>query len=324
MTSTSPVPAQINVRGLAEADLADAARVFRLAFGTFIGVPDPSRFGGDSDYVRSRWLADPSAALGAFDGEKLIGSNFASNWGSFGFFGPLTIDPAYWDKKVAQQLMESTLEIFRRWRNAHVGLFTFAQSPKHIALYQKFRFWPRDLIAVMARETAGWQGDVSSDTTRFSETAQEKRQQFLAECRGVSERNFKGLDLSHEIEVVDQQKLGDTLVVSRDSQAAGFAVCHVGAGTEAGSGVCYIKFAAVRPDAHAEETLGALLRAVRDFATYRGATKIEAGVNLARRQAFRCLQNHGFRTAMQGVAMETGDSFAGYNRAGVYILDDWR
>jgi hypothetical protein len=32
----------------------------------------------------------------------------------------------------------------------------------------------------------------------------------------------------------------------------------------------------------------------------------------------------GFRTQNQGVAMETGDASAGYNRADVYILDDWR
>jgi GNAT superfamily N-acetyltransferase len=324
MASTSATPSQIKVRALAERELADADRVFRLAFGTFVRAPDPSRFGGDADYVRSRWIADPSAALGAFEGERLIGSNFVENWGSFGYFGPLTVDPAYWDKKIAQQLLEPTMEIFRRWSNTHLGLFTFAHSPKHMALYQKFGFWPRDLVALMGREVAGWQGGVHLETARFSESAQGNRQRFLADCRGVAERNFSGLDLSHQIESVDRQKLGDTLLVYRGSQAAGFAVCHTGAGSEAGSGTCYIKFAAVRPDVYAEETLGALLAAVRDFAVSREAAKVTAGVNLARRETFRCMLRDGFRTAMQGVAMETGDPFAGYNHAGVYILDDWR
>jgi len=324
MTSTSPTPEQIGIRQLRESDLPEADRVFRLAFGTFIGVPDPARFGGDADYVRSRWKADPSAALGAFDGETLVGSNFAENWGSFGYFGPLTVDPPYWDRKVAQQLLGPTMEIFHRWRNVHTGLFTFAHSPKHMALYQKFGFWPRDLVALMGREIAGWQDDVSADIAKFSETVQESRQRFLDECRSVSERSFSGLDLSHQIEAVDKQKLGETLMVSRGSQGAGFAVCHTGSGSEAGSGVCYVKFAAVRPDAHADDTLDALVRAVRDFAASRGATRVTAGVNLARRETFRWMRNHGFRTSMQGVAMETGDSFAGYNRAGVYILDDWR
>lgn len=324
MTSTSPMHEQIGIRHLQEPHLAEADRVFRLAFGTFIGVPDPSSFGGDADYVRSRWIADPSAALAAFEGEKLIGSNFAENWGSFGYFGPLTVDPAYWDKRVAQQLLGPTMDIFRRWRNTHLGLFTFPHSPKHMALYQKFGFWPRDLVALMNREISGWQDDVGADVARFSATPPENKPAFLADCRGISERNFSGLDLSHQIDAVDRQKLGDTIMISRGSQASAFAVCHAGPGSEAGSGVCYVKFAAVRPDAHADDALSALVRAVRDFAASRGATKVTAGVNLARREAFRCMVNLGFRTAMQGVAMESGDSFAGYNRAGVYILDDWR
>ena len=55
-----------------------------------------------------------------------------------------------------------------------------------------------------------------------------------------------------------------------------------------------------------------------------GARKITAGVNLARREVFRELFARGFRTEIQGVAMETGGETSGYNRAGVYILDDWR
>ena len=33
----------------------------------------------------------------------------------------------------------------------HEGLFTFAHSPEHIALYQHFGFWPRFLTAIMSK-----------------------------------------------------------------------------------------------------------------------------------------------------------------------------
>ncbi|MCU1608806.1 MAG: GCN5-related N-acetyltransferase [Pseudonocardiales bacterium] len=56
---------EVDVRLLAEGDLVDADRVMRLAFGTFLGLADPMAFLGDGDYVRSRWTADPSAALAA-------------------------------------------------------------------------------------------------------------------------------------------------------------------------------------------------------------------------------------------------------------------
>ena len=59
----------------------------RMAFGTFLGAPDPMMVFGDLDYVRSRFAAEPSWAFAAeLDGE-VVGSIFATRWGSFGFFG---------------------------------------------------------------------------------------------------------------------------------------------------------------------------------------------------------------------------------------------
>ena len=76
---------------LAERDLPEAERIFRLAFGTFLGVPEPETFWSDRDYVYGRWRAPHVAALGATLNGRLVGSNFATRWGSVGFFGPITV-----------------------------------------------------------------------------------------------------------------------------------------------------------------------------------------------------------------------------------------
>ena len=86
----------VSVRPLQEGDLATADHVMRLAFGTFLGLPDPSSFLGDAGYVRTRWRANPDAAFAAEINNEVVGSNFAANWGSVGFFGPLTIRPDLW------------------------------------------------------------------------------------------------------------------------------------------------------------------------------------------------------------------------------------
>src|ERR1700682_405773 len=111
----------VTVRALTERDVADADRIFRLAFGTFIGLPDASAFGGDTDYVRTRFHADESAAFGAYVGAELVGSNFATNWGSVGFFGPLTVRPDLWDRGIAQRLLQPTMELFAQWGTKHTG-----------------------------------------------------------------------------------------------------------------------------------------------------------------------------------------------------------
>ncbi|HWF37642.1 MAG TPA: GNAT family N-acetyltransferase [Candidatus Acidoferrales bacterium] len=328
--------AKVHIRPLRENELDAADRIVRVAFGTFLGLPDPTRFMGDSAYVRTRWKADPSAVVAAEHEGKLIGTNFATNWRSFGFFGPLTVEPDYWERGVAQQLLAPTMEIFRAWGNRHTGLFTFANSPKHMRLYQKFGFWPRDLVAIMAKPVAPASGSAESTASKmaaamangtpelFSQATPESWPQLLLACREVTSANFEGLDVEREIRSVAEQQLGDTLLVWEDAELRGLAVCHSGPGTEAGTGVCYVKFGAVTPGSRAAADFSRLLDAVEAYARAAKAQKISAGVNLARREAFSALYSRGFRTELQGVAMESGDASSGYNRPGIYILDDWR
>jgi GNAT superfamily N-acetyltransferase len=123
------------IRALAETDLPEAERIFRLAFGTFLGVPEPEAFWSDRDYVRGRWHAPHVAPFAAEVGGELVGSNFATRWGSVGFFGPLTIRPDLWDRGIGARLVGAVTARFDEWGTRHAGLFTFAQSAKHVGLY---------------------------------------------------------------------------------------------------------------------------------------------------------------------------------------------
>jgi hypothetical protein len=46
-------------------------------------------------------------------------------------------------------------------------------------------------------------------------------------------------------------------------------------------------------------------------------------VNLARDDAYRRMRARGFRSMGQGVAMQRPHE-EGFNRPGVYVVDDWR
>jgi len=65
MSTPSPnkVLTSLSVRAMREADLAEARRIFRIAFGTFVGAPDPESFWADREYVFTRWRADPGGSL---------------------------------------------------------------------------------------------------------------------------------------------------------------------------------------------------------------------------------------------------------------------
>lgn len=311
----------ISVRPLQENDLPTADHIMRLAFGTFLCLPEPTAFMGDASYVRTRWIADPTSAFGAEVGGELVGSNFATNWGSVGFFGPLTIRPDLWDRGVGKRLMEPVMACFTKWGTKHAGLFTFAHSQKHVGLYQKFGFWPRFLTAIMSKPAEPTEHE--SQRTNFSEVPEGEWEATLLACRQLTDAIYEGLDVGSEVRTVAQQKLGDTVLLWNDGELVGLAVCHCGPGTEAGSDVCYIKFGAVRPSSTAEQDFNRLLNACEEMAVEKGLSRLVAGVNTARHEAYRQMLERGFRTEIQGVAMQRANE-PGYNRPGVYLIDDWR
>jgi GNAT superfamily N-acetyltransferase len=311
----------VTIRPLREQDLPEADRIMRLAFGTFLGMPDPLKFMGDADFARTRWLADPSAVFAAELDGQVVGTNYATRWGSVGFFGPLTIRPDLWDRGIAQLLLAPTMELFDRWGVRHAGLFTFASSAKHIGLYQKFGFWPRFLTALMEIPVGGEQR--SAEWGCFSECSLDTKRSCLRACRELTSSIYDGLDVEREIRAVDEQNLGDTVMTAAGSGLAGLAVCHAGAGSEAGSGKCYVKFGAVRSGPDAPREFRRLVGSCREFAATKGATKLVAGMNLARLDAYRTMLEAGFRATTQGVVMER-NAEPGYNRPDVFLIDDWR
>jgi hypothetical protein len=263
--------------------------------------------------------------IAAREGGRLIGSNVATRWGSFGFFGPLTVLPEYWDRGVAQRLLEATMTIFDRWGVRHSGLFTFPQSAKHVGLYQKFGYWPRYLTAVMTRTpeaNPASQAKPAHAPALLSALTKSQREQAIQACGKLTHKIDKGLDLAGEIQAVLAQRTGDVVLTYTRGVLDAFAVCLNGSGSEGGEKTCYVKFGAARGGAGAGERFDKLLGACEAFASSRGAI-MEAGVNLAREDAYRRMRSRGYQVTMQGVAMHRPHA-AGFNRADVYVIDDWR
>ena len=312
----------VTIRPLRESELENADRIFRLAFGTFLGLPNPETFVTDTDTLRLRWKADPTRVFAAEVDGELVGTNVASNWGRVGFFGPLTIRPDLWDRGIAQRLMQPIMEKFSEWGTRHTGLFTFPQSPKHIHLYEKFGCFARFLTPIMSKAVALHTSPVAHWST-YSQLKESERGEYVAACRELTNAIYEGLDVEREIQAVQQQQLGDTVLLLDDTHLVGFAVCHCGAGTEAGTSMCYVKFGAVRPGLAAGQHFTQLLSACEAFAHASDLARVIAGVNMGCDGAYHCMLKSGFRTDMFGIAMQRPNE-AGYNRPGVYLISDWR
>jgi GNAT superfamily N-acetyltransferase len=319
--STSQV---IGIGPLKQSELEEAGRIVRLAFGTFLGLPDPLNFMDDRDLMTPRWRSSNVRVIAAREGSRLIGSNVATRWGSFGFFGPLTVLPEYWNRGVAQRLLAATMKIFDGWGVRHTGLFTFPQSARHVGLYQKFGYWPQYLTAVMARtpEADLFLTDVEPQPVLLSSLTRSGRAQAIQACARLTHKIDKGLDLSAEIGAVLAQRTGDVVLTYTRGIPDAFAVCLNGPGSEGGEKTCYVKFGAARGGAGAGERFDKLLGSCEAFAASRGAA-IEAGVNMAREDAWRRMRARGYQVRTQGVAMQRPHA-DGFNRPDVYVIDDWR
>ena len=102
--------------------------------------------------------------------------------------------------------------------------------------------------------------------SKYSEVTKEEEGEegyLLNACSRLTNAIYDGLDMSVEIMSVIKQRLGDIVLVwdpdtnnnNNNKNLAGFAVCHCGKGTEAGSNTCYIKFAAVQPPRRGDDAL---------------------------------------------------------------------
>jgi GNAT superfamily N-acetyltransferase len=314
-----PTNYSIKTGPLKESELKEAERIVCVAFGTFLGLANPLDFMGDRKLMEPRWYSSNVKVIAARDEGRLIGSNVVTRWGSFGFFGPLTVLPEYWDRGVAQRLLESTMTVFDKWGVRHSGLFTFPASAKHIGLYHKFGYWPRYLTACM---TYTPNADGATAPRLLSRLKQSEKGLAIVACARLTNKIDKGLDLTGEMQSVLRRQTGDVVLTYKRGVLDAFAICMNGPGSEGGAKTCYVKFGAARGGAGAAERFEQLLDACDAFAASRGAS-VEAGVNMAREDAWKRMRAHGYRVAMQGVAMQRPNG-EGFNRPDAYVIDDWR
>jgi len=314
------------VRQLAEGDLADADRINRIAFGTFFGLETPSVFRGDGEVIAGRFAADPDGAFAADIDGTLVACGFVMDWGSVGLLGPLTVDVEVWGRGIGRAMLDAMTRYMDSRNFVLQGLFTHPQSPTHIRLYEAYGFRMQRITAVMDRAV-----DAAREmppTVRFySELTEKDRRAALAECRRIADGAFSGLDLTREILSIDAKDFGDTILLGAEHALTGFACCHQGAGSEAGSAQTLVKFAAVSPGGDARTEFVKLMVACENFAALRGTKRLVAGTNTSRSACYDALLDLGFRSWMNGIAMLRPAADAGvdgYNVPGVFAVDDWR
>jgi predicted N-acetyltransferase YhbS len=310
-------PATISPLTAADLDVADD--VMRQAFAERASMRPGEAF-RDRSMLRARLKLHPGGAVVAHMDGEVAGSALSMRWGSVAVFGPLSVRPDLQNLGVGRALLAGALARMAEWDAEHTGLFTWSESPGHLALYRAAGFWPRFLSLLMAKPLAARH---AGEVRTVSALPESEREAAVAACAEIAGAVRPGLDLSTEIRGLPELGFGDTVLLGADGDLEGFAVCHTGPGSEAGSGHCLAKFAAVRPGPGARERFGELIAACERYAAARGAFRIEAMIDAGRVGASRALLDRGFLVAFQGVNLHR-DALEGYDGPDVWVADDWR
>lgn len=310
----------MKTRPLRDEDLILSDRLMREAFGTYLGLPNPQAFMGDADFTCQRMRSPACSGWALEDEGQLVGSNIATRWGSFASFGPLAVSPRLQNKGGAKALLAPTLDTIDSWGSSSQAIYTFANSPKHLHLYAGFGFRPYFLTAIASKPLAGF-APLAQPWDSLANQREGALETMILDCGKVAESVLSGLDLKDEIRGCLEQGLGDVLLApSREA----FALCHSGAGSEAGSGKVYVKFGAVKPGPAARRGFAELLAAAANFGRQRGATELLVGINAGCREAYQHVVNSGFRSSSIGVELRRGPADLGWNRPDNFVLADLR
>ena len=146
---------KVQIRRVRKGDLSKVRDVMEQTFGDFLerqlGTRPRQAFGG-AQYVHHRWLMEPWGCFVAEeDGSKIVGAALAVTWGTVGVLGPVAVLTNYHNQTIGQQLIRAAQDFFDENKATLHGCVTYPTSPKHLYLYHKFGYRPKQLTAIMSR-----------------------------------------------------------------------------------------------------------------------------------------------------------------------------
>jgi len=252
-----------------------------------------------------------------------------------GILGPVAVLTNYQNQTIGQQLIRAVEDFFEENKVALHATMTYPASAKHLFLYHRFGYRPKQLTAVMTRvlDRAPVQRSPSVlkppvkvpgvTVRKYSSLEEAKKKAALARLHRITNGVCRGLDLSKEIEIVDGLALGDTLLLERGKDLLGFAVYHAPGVSEAPAGALYVKYLAIDPQQKKVEHLEQFVGAIEELAHEMGLARVILPVYLKYHAAYSTLVRAGYQIEFTMVRMQRGKQ-EDYEDPTHLVLDDWR
>lgn len=310
----------VTIRLMRSRDLAEAARILRVAFEA-TGMSLPEGFGPASDDLRvlGEWFKrEPGGVFTAESGGRVVGSVVAYHWGTLGLVGPLSVEPSWWNRGVGTRLVEQCQDTFQHWGCTLEKLYTYPESARHRDFFEKCGFHTRFLCDLLSRAVDAALAPPPR-ACLLSSLLAGQRALVVAEIRQLTEQIYPGLVLDDEIRGRIPAH-ADVLLLREDHRLDAFAACDI---VDASSvRTCHVKFAAVRQGMATGSYLRDLLRMVERFAAAHGCRRLTVGINAERWNTRPEVLMDGWETQVQTLCMMRCD-IENASLIDNYILSSW-
>lgn len=327
--------AKIQVRRVRKGDLSKVRDVIEQTFSDFLerqlGTRPRQPFGG-AQYVHHRWLMEPWGCFVAEEDQaKLVGAALGVTWGTLGLLGPVAVLTNHQNQNIGQQLIQAVQDFFDENRTVLQGCVTYPTSPKHLALYHKFGYRPKGLVAITSRALerrdsrlpVSRPAKAALTVRRFASLEETKKKAALARFHRITNAICRGMDVGKEVEIVDGLALGDTVLLERGRELVGFAIYHTPGVSEAPLGALYVKFLAIDPQQKRVEVLEHFVTALEELGQELGVQRVILPVYTRYWTAYSTLLRGGYQVDFTMLRLQRGKQ-EDYEDPSHLVLDDWR
>ena len=156
------------------------------------------------------------------DGGAIVAFNIVHRSGVEGWMGPLVVHPDQQGRGIGKLIVTTGIEWLKSQGATVIGLETMPRTMDNVGFYSSLGMLPGHLTVTVTIE-----GSASSASPEsVARLPQEQREGAIEECRALADSLISGHDFTREIALTDKFQIGDTILVRRGGELAGFALCH--------------------------------------------------------------------------------------------------
>lgn len=156
------------------------------------------------------------------DGGAVIAFNIVHRSGIEGWMGPLVVHPDHQGRGIGKSIVTAGIDWLKSQGATVIGLETMPRTMDNVGFYSALGMLPGHLTVTVTLE--GLASSAVPDS--IARLPEEERDAAIEECRELTDSLLPGHDFTREIALTDKMQIGDTVLLRRGGELAGFALCH--------------------------------------------------------------------------------------------------